>query len=87
MGRHPPHLLLATNLVVPIIPIPIDIDGESRFGVFLRRLCLGMEGGGDSFCDSFCGFEGRFWDALCDFVRMAEVQLRIMEGEIGDEGK
>jgi len=46
-------------------PLPCSIDGESSFGVYLRKLCLGMEE---------IPFEAlsRLWDALRKFVKDEE---------------
>ncbi|KAL3774179.1 hypothetical protein ACHAW5_008526 [Stephanodiscus triporus] len=55
------HALLMGTHVGYRPTMSISLDGESAFGVYLRRLCLGMEE---------IPFEslGRLWDALREFV-------------------
>ena len=58
----------------------ISIDGESTFGVYLRRLCLGMEE---------IPFEAlaRLWDALREFVRdEMKVQKKLEDDMNGHAG-
>ncbi|KAL7536349.1 hypothetical protein ACHAXR_007100 [Thalassiosira sp. AJA248-18] len=62
MGHPPPSKEKCNGMPPPVVPTtPISIDGESTFGVYLRRLCLGMEE---------IPFEAlaRLWDALRGFV-------------------
>lgn len=69
VGYPPP--LDAPNGQAVAGPSTIAVDGDSTFGVYLRRLCLGMEE---------IPFESlsRLWDALREFVR-EEIALQAEE--------
>ena len=53
---------------------PIKIDGESSFGIYIRKLCLGIEE---------IPFEAlsRLWSALKEFVKKEEMDSSIRDGD------
>ena len=53
---------------------PIKIDGESSFGIYIRKLCLGIEE---------IPFEAlsRLWIALKEFVKKEEMESSIRDGD------